>query len=287
MKLNKMALAMAAMYVQSIVRAGAETIELSYANQDDVPAQYIDLYTEKDGKWVLTGIKGMKTQDDVNRQLAANQKIRDELKAAKAALSKFGNMDPDEVIAKLDRVEELEAQLAAGGKPDDSKINELVEARIKARLTPIEREKERLARELADKDKQVAEYSAKDRKRLISDQLRTAATKANVRATALEDILLIGQTAFEITEDGVVQTTDGMSAEVWLTEQQSNRPHWWPESSGAGANGGAGGGNNANPFSHAHWNLTEQGKIVRANPAKAEQLAKAAGTTVGGKRPAK
>lgn len=267
-------------------RAG-DVLDVSYADESDIPAGYESLYTEKDGKWILTGIKGLKTQEDINRQLEANRKIRDELKSAKALLAKFGDLDPDEVISKLDRVDELEAQLAAGGgKPDEAKINELVEARVKARLTPVEREKARLERELAEKDKLVTDYSTKERQRTIGDQLRAAATKANVRATALEDILLIGQHVFEITDDGLVQTKDGIPAEVWLTEQQNTRPHWWPESSGTGATGGGAGGGK-NPFTAAHWNMTEQGAIYRQNPARAEQLAKAAGTTVGGPKPLK
>jgi len=272
----------------SVIRGDGDLIELSYQSQADIPAAYVELYTEKDGKWVLTGVKGMKTQDDINRQLQANQKIREELKQAKQVIAKFGDLDPEEVIAKLDRVEELEAQLAAGGgKTDEERINSLVEARLKARLTPLEREKARLASELAERNKVLGEYSQKERQRTISDQLRAAATKANVRSTALEDILLIGQHVFEVTDDGIVQTKDGVPADVWLNEQQNNRPHWWPESNGTGAAGGAGGGNFKNPFSAEHWNLTEQGRLYNQNPAKAEQYAKAAGTSIGGKKPVK
>jgi len=41
-----------------------------------------------------------------------------------------------------------------------------------------------------------------------------------------------------------------------------------------------------NPFTHDNWNLTKQGAIVKEHgTAKAEQMAKAAGTTVGGPQP--
>jgi hypothetical protein len=42
-----------------------------------------------------------------------------------------------------------------------------------------------------------------------------------------------------------------------------------------------------NPWTADNWNMTEQGKIYTSDPSRAEQLAKAAGTTVGGPRPAK
>ena len=67
---------------------------------------------------------------------------------------------------------------------------------------------------------------------------------------------------------------------------QEKRPHWWPVASGGGGTGsGAGGGFTDNPFSHAHWNMTKQGEAQRSDPARAERMAKAAGTTVGGTRP--
>ena len=34
---------------------------------DDVDEKYHDLYTEKDGKFHLTGVDGMKTQADIDR----------------------------------------------------------------------------------------------------------------------------------------------------------------------------------------------------------------------------
>lgn len=285
MKLSMIGAALAVQFAQ-VVRAG-DLLEVTYANEEDIPSGFESLYSEKDGKFVLTGVRGIKTQDDVNRQLEANRKIRDELKTAKAALAKFGDMDADEVLEKLNRIEELEAAVAAGGKPDESKLEALIEAKVKARLAPVEREKARLERELGEKDKMVNEYTTRERQRTISDQLRAVATKANVRQTALEDILLIGQHVFEINEDGVAQTKDGLPVDVWLTEQQNVRPHWWPESAGTGANGGGGFAGGKNPFSAEHWNMTEQGKIYAQNPAKAEQLAKAAGTKVGGSRPVK
>jgi hypothetical protein len=79
----------------------------------------------------------------------------------------------------------------------------------------------------------------------------------------------------------------GIEPEAWLTDLQTKRAHWWGPSSGGGAGGNRGGVDTSNnPFSHEHWNMTEQGKLVRENRAKAEQLAKLAGTTIGGQKPA-
>lgn len=59
------------------------------------------------------------------------------------------------------------------------------------------------------------------------------------------------------------------------------------KASGSGADGGHGGQGNGgvNPWSHDGWNLTEQGKVYLLDSSKAEQMARAAGTHVGGPRP--
>ena len=85
-----------------------------------------------------------------------------------------------------------------------------------------------------------------------------------------------------------LQSSQGLGPKDWLADIQKTRPHWWPESEGGGAGGNRSGtGSFANnPFSLEHWNLTEQGKITVSDHARAEQLAKAAGTTIGGGKPA-
>ena len=89
-----------------------------------------------------------------------------------------------------------------------------------------------------------------------------------------------------VTKDGI-GVTPGIQPEAWFTDLQGTRKHWWGANIGGGGAGNRGGNNAAeNPWSAENWNMTKQGVLVRENPQKAEQLAKLAGTTVGGKKPA-
>ena len=272
------------------VRAGA-TLQLSYATKEEIPAGYEDLYTQQGDKFNLTGVTGVKTQADIDRVQEALRKEREDHKAAKTALAAFTGMNPEEVRTKLDRLEELE--LANGGKLDEAKINEIADARVRSKTAPLERQIQTLTNQLAEKEKAVGEYTQREKTRAIHDHIRTAAGKAKLRDTAVEDALFLGERVFDVNESGEVVTRDGVgvtpgvNAEVWLSEQQEKRPHWWPESTGVGAKGGSGGSGVSNPFSHDGWNLTLQGQMVRENRTKAEQMAKAAGTTIGGQRPVK
>lgn len=266
-------------------------IKQQYEKQEDVPAEYLALYTEQNGKWVLTGVEGMKSQTDIDRIQASLVKERNDHKATKDKYASFADLDVDDVIAKLDRYPELEA--AAAGKIDDTKINEMVETRMRTKLAPIEREKSKLQSQLAEAQKTIDTHVQHERTRKIHDAVRESASKSKLRNEALDDVILNAERLFEVTDDGQVVTKDnvgvtpGVGAEVWLTEMQPKRPHWWPDSSGGGARGnnGQGGNTGTNPFHKDTWNVTQQGNLIRENRTRAEQMAKAAGTTIGGARP--
>jgi hypothetical protein len=75
-----------------------------------------------------------------------------------------------------------------------------------------------------------------------------------------------------------------------LTEMQETKTHWWPGSQGGGARGSQGGGgfSGKNPWSAEGWNMTEQGSYLKAHGKdRAEKMAQAAGTSLGGRRPTK
>lgn len=267
---------------------------------DDVDEKYKDLYTEVNGKFEITGIEDVTLLTPVKKLKDENAKRRIDERKAREALAPFtalmGDRKLEEVQAMLDRYPELEA--AAEGKLDEGKINGLVEARLKTKLAPVERERDQLKVQVTERDGVIAGYKTKETIRTVHDAVREAIGKQQgFQQTAIEDALMHAERMFEVDENGKVVTRDevgvtpGIDAVVWLTEMQTKRPHWWGTTSGGGARGnnGTGSGVNTgnNPFTREHWNMTEQGKLLRTNRARAEQLAKSAGTTIGGGMPAK
>lgn len=264
-----------------------------YESKDEIPEQHQDLFTERNGKWELTGVTGIKTTADVERVQNSLTAERNAHKETKEKLKSFEGLDAEDVRSKLDRIEELEA--AAKDKLDDDKIDEMVERRIRSKLAPLEREKKKLEERLGELNEQNESLVGEKRTRTIHDHVRKALTEAKVIPDAYDDALLHADRIFEIQEDGAVVTKDGvgltpgLAPDAWLQEIQEKRRHWWPESVGGGSQGSGKGGigvGGKNPFSAEHWNLTEQSKVFKEHGReKAEQLAKAAGTTVGGGRP--
>jgi len=258
---------------------------------DDLPEEVKKEYVERNGKWEIQ-VEGMKTQADVDRVQGALTKERTEHGALKSRFALLGDRKIEDILPELDKIDEYKA--AADGKLDDEKINGIVEARVKTRVAPIERERDTLKGQVAEKDQLITGFQAQEKTRTIHDQARRAATSAKLLPEAVDDFLLLADRVFEVrADDGKVVVKDnvgftpGVEPSVLLTDLADKRPHWWGTTSGGGGRGSTtGGSGTVNPFSHEHWNLTEQGKIVTTDPSKADQLAKAAGTTVGGGRPA-
>jgi hypothetical protein len=265
---------------------------------DDVDEKYRDLYTEVNGKFEITGIEDVTVLTPVKKLKDENAQRRIAERKAKEALAPFtalvGERKLEDVQQMLDRYPELEA--AAEGKLDDGKINGLVEARLKTKLAPVERENGQLKQQLQERDGIIEGFKTKERIRTVHDSVREAIGKQQgFQPTAIEDALMHAERMFEVNEDGKVVTRDevgvtpGIDAVVWLTEMQAKRPHWWGTTSGGGSRGNNGSGgppSGNNPFSREHWNMTEQGKLIRTNRVRAEQLAKSAGTKIGGGMPA-
>lgn len=258
---------------------------------DEVDEKYHDLYTARDGKYELTGVDGMRTEADVLRVQSSLTKERSDHKLVKERLRAFGELNADEVLAKLDLIPELEA--AAAGKLDDAAINGIVETRIKTRIAPLERELGTYKAQSAEKDVVIGNYQARDRQTAISTAITKAAKAIGVTDGAIEDAVVLGERVFELDENGDVRAKDGVGCtpgvdpQVWLTEMQDKKPHWWGESFGGGATGGNRAGKTVvNPWTHENWNSTAQTKIYKESATRAEQMAKSAGTTLGGSRPA-
>lgn len=249
------------------------------------------LYTEKDGKHVLTGIEGMVPTSQLAAVKTEAGGYRIKLKEATTKLEAFGDLDPVKTRAELERIPELE--LAADGKLDDKKLSALVETRLTAKLAPVQRNLDIALAENVTLKASVDNMTKAERSRQIGDEVRSAARKAGVVDSAIEDAIMLGERVLEIDDTGKIVVKDkvgytpGISTDDLFQELQPKRPHWWGPSHGGGAGGNKGSAlSGPNPFTAEAWNMTSQGAMVRADPKKAAAMAAAAGTTVGGVKPA-
>jgi hypothetical protein len=275
-----------------------------YDTLEEIPEGYADLYTERNGRFELTGVEGVKTQADIDRVQSALVKERNDHKQTKQLLVPFEGLDPEEVVANMHKLEEVTAQLEAinkDGRIDEGKLEPIISARLKQAVAPLERDKSNLERQLeaqrklvADKDNEVVGLRSSITTGEIERQIRDAAAEAKVQPSAILDAIRFGREVFEKTEDGRVITKDvsgvvpGLTPKEWFKDQMDKSPHWWPPSVGGGSQGGPRGGPGGsygganNPWSKEGWNVTKQGALVRQlGETKANEIAALAGSKVG------
>lgn len=254
---------------------GDPELELSYDSQDEIPAGFEGLYTEKDGKHVLTRVKGLATRENVARLETALNKERNDHKASKqkyATLNTYGSLE--EVVAKLDSIPELEAK--AAGSKDPANIDALVAAKV----APLQRTLDQTQLQLKDLQAENSTYKQKEVSHKIKDAVTTAATALKLKAAAIPDAIMYAERVLMLDDSGNVVTKDGVGVtpfldpKSWLEEVIPTKQHWLEESVGGDAGGGKGNGDfSGNPYSEANWSISEQMKLYKANPTKAKQLA--------------
>lgn len=269
---------------------------------DNVPEGARDQYREstEGGKAVYTlDIEGKLDGHPLARTiLSENKTYRERISATNATLTAWKPVmerfqKPDEAQALLDKLPELE--LAAAGKVDEKALDTMVEARVRSKLAPVERERDQWKTRASELENANTELTAKERRRLVVGAVGSAARALKVRDTAYEDVELYGERLFEVDDGGNVVTKDGvgvtpgLSPKAWLEDMQPKRPHWWGDSAGGGAGGSRSGGGTVvgNPWAHDTWNLSKQGEIQRDPNGGAERAARmaAAAGSVNGRRP--
>jgi isocitrate lyase len=169
------------------------------------------------------------------------------------------------------------AQIKAG------EVDKVLAARLKAELDKVH------APVVAERDALHGRLTAIQ----IDQAVVNEATKRGLRATAIPDVTSRARTAFKLVS-GVPQAYDvdgqtpragkdgvtPMTLAEWVDALVSDAPHLFEANAGGGAAGSGGGvtGNRSgkNPFAQASWNLTEQMKLQKSDPALAARLRAAA-----------
>jgi len=250
--------------------------------KDEIPAEHLPLYAERDGAWVLDvdGAVEKSKLDEFRNTNVSLIKERDDLK------KRYEGIDPDAVKALADEKRQLEEaqQLKAG------EVEKVVENRIKGVKADLEMQITNLSTE---RDALTSRLTSIQ----IDQGVLTVATKRGLRPTAIPDITARARsifrlvngvpTAFEPDGKTLRYGKDGltpMTLEEWVDAQVSEAPHLFESNAGGGAASNASGGGASarpngslrNPFRRDSWNLTEQMKLQKSDPQLAARLKAAA-----------
>jgi len=233
-----------------------------YASAGDIPAELKSFYVERDGAWLLDSERN----EELRQTNITVMKERDELK------KRFEGIDPDAVrqlAAEKARLEEEQ-------RLKDGKFQEVLADKLKAAVGPV----------TAERDALNGRLSAL----LIDQAVVNEATKRGLRPTAIPDATARARATFKLVA-GVPQAFDGdvprygrdgtspLTLAEWVDALVSDAPHLFEANAGGGAIGSGSRGaatGVANPFRKESWNVTEQMKLQKNDPALAARLMAAA-----------
>jgi len=243
-------------------------LKYKYATKQEVPAEHQSIYVERDGAWLLDA-DGIVSQAKLDEFRQNNIALTNQLK-------RFEGIDPDAVrqLAEDKRKLEEAAQLKAGD------VDKVIEARLKAARAEWDKTHGAV---VTERDTLTSRLTAIQ----IDQAVVTEATKRGLRPTAITDITSRARQTFKLV-NGVPQAfdSDGQTARMgkdgpmtlaeWVDALVSDAPHLFEANAGSGAAGSGGGaaGNRSvkNPFRKESFNLTEQMKIQKSDPALAARL---------------
>jgi hypothetical protein len=243
------------------VRAGL------YAQGDD--GRY---YLNAEGVDDLPAVRGLASTHRKFKEVAPDAKA---LKERLDRLAAFDGLDPDAAREALEKI-----QAAEEGKLKDKGEFEQLKGKIE----------ERHRGELAKVQTEIQRRDGFISRLLIENAITAAIEKAGVLPQYREAVkALMYQRGPKVVADGddyrayfdtdMGEAAVGTYVETWARGDEAAA--FLPPSgkSGGGANptGGHGGGGRVNPWKAETLNLTEQGRIMREDPALAAQLKAAAG----------
>lgn len=225
------------------------------------------------------GLEANKQQvlDELKQERGSRKKLEETVTGLQSA---FGERSPEDVKAMMDRLENDEmARLAAEGKTDEiiKKHKEKWDADRKSEVGGYQQKLDELTKSKETLEQQLT-------RELIDNRALAAASKAGAIPESLDVIKMLAQSQWKL-EDGepVLRDKDGeivtgkkgaLTFDEWASEQlHETHPYLFPQPKGGGAPGNNGArGTQSNPWKKDSFNLTEQARVLREDPAKAERL---------------
>jgi hypothetical protein len=275
------------------------TLKAVLGKLEDVEEAHRALYTEKtdnEGKtWFVLDVDEASIREHptvtalknaLDRQKTAAAELKTKLEAVEVKVKSLPDDFTAEEWARLKAIEDSDHE------PDTRRSKAAAEA-SKVFEQRIDKLKSDHAKSEAQKDAALAAEKIKVQRLVVGQGLEEAMTGVNVKPefrkavrALLRDKVKVVETDESDVPIAVVETEmdPGMPlakyAESWAQTDEGKIYIGTPVGGGGGGGGDLRKGEK-NPWTKDGWNMTEQGRIFRADPAKAERLAKAAGRHIG------
>ncbi len=192
-----------------------------------------------------------KTQVDeaVSGLKTKNAEILDEKKALDTKLKTFDGFDVEKAKTATDFYNKnKDAEFLKDGT-----VEELIEKKTSQLTSDFETQIIELNGKLTTATEHGTNYQMLFEGKTIDDGVREEAIKAGMLPTAVEDAVLRGRGVFSLDDNKLIEARDKdgklavtedkkvLTVKNWVEGLKETSPHYWPQSEGAGAEGGLGG----------------------------------------------
>jgi len=196
-------------------------------------------FTQKDlDSAVEKAVGGLKTK---------NQELLGNMKELSEKLKSYGDIDPKKVREMMAKFENDEDQ----GLLKEGKIDELVAKKVDKIRAEMQDELQGVVSERDDFKMKYISENERFNNHVVSESVMKKAINAGVRKEALDDVVTAAGPIFKIGEDGEPEARDKdgnlrrigdklFTADNWIESLRETKPHYWPDTSGAGASGARG-----------------------------------------------
>lgn len=198
----------------------------------------------------LTNASKTAVDEAVSGLKTKNAEVLNEKKTLQESLKKFEGIDVEQVkIASDFYKKNKDAEFLKDGT-----VEELIEKKTSTLTSDFEAQIGELNGKLATATEHGATYQSLFESKVIDDGLRAEAIKQGVQPAAIEDVILRGRGIFSLDDQKQIEARDGegklavtedkkvLNPKNWIEGLKETSPHYWPGSTGAGAEGGLGGG---------------------------------------------
>ena len=224
-------------------------LKYKYTKKDDIPTAFVDLYTEKNGEWILTGVDGVVSQEEFIEFRENNRSLNQQVRDLKTKITEFGDITPDKVKGLQDQITDLTAKLESGGGGGGSKQVQDLTSQLDAMTKKIESMQTQYDTQLNTLTTERDQAKQQLQNNMIADAIQSAAINKGIRKTALEDVKLRAQGVAKVQDGKVVivgpdgqpkysekKPSELMSPEEWVEGLQENASHLFEGSGGGGSN---------------------------------------------------
>ncbi len=217
-------------------------LQPAFDAEDNIPQASIrDLYVkdEQSGKFTINNqlLNGFKPQEEFAKVNSALQSERKERGNYEKQLKQLLNGKTMEEVNDILDQYHVQSQTSEQD-PKTAPIPQDVEKLVSQKMLKADRQINELNEAIKRLTDENSGLKGERKDRTVSDIIRTSASRLNARPDAIDTIIKLARSEFDMDEEGNVKTRDGMfSPDEWITSLQDSNSFFFTSPQGSGALG--------------------------------------------------